>query len=308
MPSSHNTTSAPRLRVCAIVLDYFGAEKTRRCVESLVGQEISKVYVVDNSAEPVATAALERVLENLRRQGIDFALEIIRPGQNIGFARGVNISIRVDMDSLQGHDGYLLINNDATADAGMVRLLVAAMMRSPEVAAVGPTIIGGGMDGCGRWYHRYSGIQLAREYPLCFFYLSGCCVLVHKKLIVDRKLLDELFFMYGEDTELAWRVHRRGLRIVCEPLARVFHQGQGSTKGGSFFYEYHMARAHLLLVWRTWRRRWEMPLMFLGKVGWLICRGFYRCLYYRTPVPLVVLFLMWFPLKLDPGSRPDARQ
>ena len=49
-------------RICAIILDYFGAEKTQQCVQSLVGQGLTTVYILDNSGSESAAEKLREAL------------------------------------------------------------------------------------------------------------------------------------------------------------------------------------------------------------------------------------------------------
>ncbi len=48
--------------VCAIVLDYYGAEKTEKCLTSLSGQGIQTAYVLDNSGSDRASLKLREVV------------------------------------------------------------------------------------------------------------------------------------------------------------------------------------------------------------------------------------------------------
>ena len=77
------------VKICAIILDYFGADKTEACLCSLTGQGLDTICVVDNSAAPEASANLRAAVDRLRASA-DFQIEILSPGQNLGFAKGVN--------------------------------------------------------------------------------------------------------------------------------------------------------------------------------------------------------------------------
>jgi len=45
-------------QTCAIVLNYFGAEKTEKCLQSLFDQAVDTIYLVDNSASEAETHKL----------------------------------------------------------------------------------------------------------------------------------------------------------------------------------------------------------------------------------------------------------
>ncbi len=63
-------------RVCAIVIDYHGAEKTEKCVLSLSGQGIQTAYVLDNSGSDGAALKLGDALSRLQSEGIDYRIAL----------------------------------------------------------------------------------------------------------------------------------------------------------------------------------------------------------------------------------------
>jgi GT2 family glycosyltransferase len=50
-------------------------------------------------------------------------------------------------------------------------------------------------------------------------------------MLADVGLLDEVFFMYLEDVDLAFRAQLAGWSCVYQPAARVAHQGGASASG-----------------------------------------------------------------------------
>ena len=44
------------------------------------------------------------------------------------------------------------------------------------------------------------------------------------RLRIDDEIFDEDFFLYHEDTDLAWRAHNLGMRSLYVPSARAVHQ------------------------------------------------------------------------------------
>ena len=53
--------------------------------------------------------------------------------------------------------------------------------------------------------------------------MSGCALLVRLAALPAIGLLDEEFFLYGEDVEWCLRARRAGYRVVHEPAAVVRH-------------------------------------------------------------------------------------
>ncbi len=281
--------------VCAIVLDYRGADKTEKCLLSLVSQGIRTAYVLDNSEAEISSAELHTAAERVRSTRPGFSIEILSAGKNLGFGRGVNFVLRHDRRSESPHDYYLLLNNDAVAGPGLVAGMIAQFANDPDVALVAPRILS---DDPGRefgiWYHRYFGLLLSRPGRGRFHYFTGCCLLFRKDLVADSRIFDESFFMYGEDVELGWRITRQGKKMACARNVYVKHDLGPSADRTGLFYEYHMARGHLLLSLKTCLHPMAIPFHILTKYMVLTLRAIVRCARNRTLIPLTALFLASF--------------
>ncbi len=288
------------MNVCVIILDYFGAENTERCLISLAHQGIKTIYLVDNSGCPSASAQLHKVLDSVRSKRVDYNVEIISAGKNLGFARGVNYALSHERRSGSPHDYYLLINNDAVAGLSLVSGLLKKLKENPAAALVAPRIVStSGAGEYGFWYHRYLGLLLSHPRKFYFHYLTGCCLLFKRDLVRHNGLFDEAFFMYGEDAELGWRLARAGRQIVCATEVFVKHEAGSSSNKTGLFYEYHIARGHVLLGLRTWVHPVEIPLIMSAKFFALASRAIVRCFRHRSFVPFAAFFLAWFPLKME---------
>jgi N-acetylglucosaminyl-diphospho-decaprenol L-rhamnosyltransferase len=278
------------MKLCAIVLNYRDAARTEACLRSLAGQGLDIALVVDNSADQHCSNELAEMLARLNAH-VDCRLRLLNPGSNLGFARGVNLALG-DADALQC-DAMLLINNDALALSGMLARLAAALADTDRMM-VAPTVV----DAAGKpqpilWYQRFFGLLSTRPLPGSFPYLSGCCLLVHRDMLEKGRLFDEDFFMYGEDTLLGWRQVCSGKKTLRLSDAFVRHDGAGSSRRGQLFYEYHMARAHVLLAMKTRRHPLEIPLMLAGKSVVLLLRALWRSLRFKNVVPLRAYFMAW---------------
>ena len=129
--------------------------------------------------------------------------------------------------------------------------------------------------------------------------LPAVASLLPRHFVGEAGLFDEAFFMYGEDTELGWRLMREGKKAMCAENVYVEHEYGPSVDRSSFFYEYHMARGHLLLSWKTWMHPVEIPLLLLTKLVGLGARATARSCRYRTLTPILSLFVAWLPLRVD---------
>lgn len=120
---------SPRVRL--VVLNYNGGEFVLRCVEHLLGidwpADRLEVVVVDNASTDGSDRAIESRFPSVR---------LLRSPENTGFPAN-NLALR-DLDDV---DYAGLINNDAFADPGYLRPLVAALEADPELGAACPRIL-----------------------------------------------------------------------------------------------------------------------------------------------------------------------
>lgn len=277
--------------VCAIILDYFGKDKTITCLTSLIIQGLDTVLIIDNSGDQKANIQLKTALDNFNQNNIPFTIHRMVNKQNLGFAKGVNNALRW-LEKNHPHSHYLLINNDAQATPGMLRVLLDFMHHNEKTTLVSPVMDTGKNKIFYNWYHRFTGLLFGHYVYGTFPYLSGCCLLVDGK-IAGNGLFDEDFFMYGEDVELTWRARASGYKPVCVNNATVRHEMTGSSHQGDFFYEYHMVMGHIILALKLAKHSWEIPFLFLGRFLTMSSRAIVRSIRFRTVVPIEACLKAW---------------
>lgn len=222
----------PGTRIVAVVLNWNGGEDTFAALESLHGVE---TILVDNgSIDGSADLAEERFPE----------VELIRTGENLGFAAGNNVGIRRALE--RGADWVLLLNNDAVADAGIVAALEAAAAARPDAGALAckvyfaepPDVLmyaGGRVNLALGYWGRQDGFgerddgrfDELRDVERA----TGAAMAVSRAAIERAGLLDESLFAYAEDAEWCIRIRRAGFAIVFVPDAKAWHVGSASTGG-----------------------------------------------------------------------------
>ncbi|WP_369930564.1 hypothetical protein [Xanthomonas sp. NCPPB 2632] len=257
----------------ALVLHFRSAEMTMQCLVSLSRQGLTDVVLVDNSEDGRASLnELERKLLAVRMSVVS-----VEPGRNLGFAAGINLGMAIVERDFAGSD-VLLINNDATLSEGTVdRLRQAVSGDRPTIAAPsidGPT----GIVAARTYYRHFSGTINPRGPGLRgHALLGGACLLLHREL-ARCPIFDDSFFFYGDDIELGFRMSRKGVQLIDVPEGLVIHQGSGSSGNGSLFYEYHIARAHLLLVGKLGYGPVGRAMLFAGRGLFLSIRALIRSL------------------------------
>ncbi|MEI2422322.1 glycosyltransferase, partial [Arthrospira platensis SPKY2] len=66
--------------------------------------------------------------------------------------------------------------------------------------------------------------------------LSGAFMLLRREALEKAGLLDETFFMYGEDIDLSYRITQAGYNNYYFPEARIIHYKGESTRKSSVNY------------------------------------------------------------------------
>ena len=185
---------------------------------------------------------------------------VIANAENLGFAGGNNVGIRVALD--RGADCVLLLNNDTTVDPGLLKAFVNAA-RSVEGGGVfaakiyyssHPTRIwyGGSrwIDALGEFAMEDDGLEDERPYDDALRETDiavGCALFVQASIVREIGLLDEEFFLLHEEADWCFRARRKGYRSYVVPAAKVWHKVSVSFCGiDSPLMHYFQMRNRLL--------------------------------------------------------------
>jgi N-acetylglucosaminyl-diphospho-decaprenol L-rhamnosyltransferase len=274
-------------KIAAITLNYRKAELTTRSIESLARQ-VQLVLVVDNSALDEEVKVLAERVAAIRSPTANTRVEILNPKINLGFGKGVDYGLQW-ISSNTACKAVLMINNDAIAHVDLVARMFYMLDTHNGTALVAPRTTGSTPSVL--WYHRLFALVLKRPLLGAFPYLSGACLLVPMSL-ARNGLFDPQFFMYGEDVELSWRMTQHGVPLVTAD-AECEHTGSASSRLGSLFYEYHVARGHILLARKLAKNNFEWAALLLGRALSLPLRATLRCLRHKSLIPWSALVLAW---------------
>ncbi|HEY2956722.1 MAG TPA: glycosyltransferase family 2 protein [Actinomycetota bacterium] len=80
------------------------------------------------------------------------------------------------------------------------------------------------------------------------FTFCGAAVLLRTGALREAGFFDDDFFLYYEDTDLAWRLRALGWSIVYQPAAVVRHIHSASSKEWSPLFTFHVDRNRLLML------------------------------------------------------------
>jgi len=288
-------------KIAVIILNFFRYKDTLRCINYVQRSLNATFFVIDNSADINEKKNLE---DNIANQ---FNIHLIFPEKNIGFSAGVNTALKEAIST--GFKRFFLLNNDAILLENSGSTLNKAFMENPG-SLIAPVIKWDKHICREIYYHKYLGLitrkhlsekrkKLSEKYGW-LLYLTGCALAFDKELIDKIGLLDESFFMYGEDVVYSHRAKKSNIPIILLEDELVHHKGSSSAQMASFFYEYHMTRSHFLLTFKLLSHPYRQVLALFGKSAVLSVRAYIRCFRYRTFAPLAALFLCPLRLQIRP--------
>ena len=272
--------------IIGLTLNFRDAERTVRCVDSLLSNGAAHVVVWDNSDDEGLGA--NQLSERLA--GNEKVSMLVSPA-NLGFSAAVNRGIAWISERF-GDVWVALINNDAVFLPDALNQLANGLLRQHESILAFPDIDHGGEVVGPVYYQRWLGLLARRRLPGSALYASGCAMLLAPRRLGE-PLFDEDFFMYGEDIELGWRYVGRDGWFAYAPGVWVRHEGSASSGMGSEFYESRMVAAHLLLAWRLAKGPLDYTLMIFGRFLTLTARAGLRALRYRSILPVRALWGGW---------------
>lgn len=244
------------------VLRAFEVMKKTSSSDSSVNEEVAEIIVVDNHSADGSVDYLERRYPQMLYPMVRF----VRSAHNLGFARANNIAIRqsrgeyvllLNPDTIVGEDALKASVDfmDAHEDAGAVgvRMLGAQGRRAMESRRGLPTPMVSFfkmLGFCNRWPHhrlfgKYYMGYLPWDEPCQIEVVSGAYCMLRRKALDEVGLLDEDFFMYGEDIDLSYRVLKGGYHNYYLPVDILHYKGE-STQKSSFRYVHVFYEAMLI--------------------------------------------------------------
>jgi len=232
-----------------VILNYNRADLLADCLKSIYATPTCcslEVWVVDNASRDASVEVVRTRFPQVR---------LIVSARNGGFAYGNNLALREIVQQADAPEYVLLLNNDTVVPPGALDGLVDYLEAHTDVGVVGPKLVlsDGSLDlACRRSFptpevafYRMTG--LAQLFPRSrrfgrynLSYLDpdietevdavvGACMLLRTDIIREVGLLDEQFFMYGEDLDWAYRIKQYGWRVVYYPEVQVLHYKRAAS-------------------------------------------------------------------------------
>ena len=308
------------MRLSVVFLNYNTRDLTRQALSSVLAAVEGlavEIFVVDNAS---VDGSADMVAEEFPQ------VKLICNAANVGFAAGNNVALR----QVTG-EYVLLINTDTIVRRDALRTMVEFLDEHPEAGACGCKILDPDgtlqldsrrgfptplaafckMSGLSRFFPKH---PLIAHYHMTYLdpeqtaeveVLSGSCMMVRKAAMDQVGLLDEDYFMYGEDIDWCYRFHQAGWKIYYVPTTEIIHFRGESGRGVPLRILYRKSRAMSIFVNKHMARRFRFFPLWLLQVG-IALYGMFRFLARagRTlAMPLIDAGLVLCGLKLGLAVR-----
>lgn len=307
-----------------VLLSYNTKDLTEQALRTVIdaaeGLEV-EVFVPDNASRD---GSAEMVVEKFPQ------VRLIRNEKNLGFAAGNNVALR------QVSGRYvLLLNTDTIVRQDTLRCLVEFMDAHPQVGAAGCKILNPDgtlqldsrrgfptplaafckMSGLSRLFPKhpriahYNMTYLDPEETNQVDVLSGSCMMVRKEAMDQVGMLDEDYFMYGEDIDWCYRIHSAGWKIYYVPQTEIIHFRGESGRSEQLRILYRKNKAMSIFVDKHMRHRYRLSPVWLLHLGIFLygLLSFGMNLVRRLALPCVDAVLVLIGLKLGLALRYSPR-
>jgi GT2 family glycosyltransferase len=250
-------------KISVIIVNYNVAFFLEQCLNSVAKAmelEPAEVWVVDNNS---VDGSVEMVRSKFPW------VKLLANKDNKGFSKANNQAMEQSSCAYQ-----LLLNPDTVIEEDTLFKVVEYMETHPEVGGLGVRMVDGkgiflpeskrGLPTPAVAFYKIFGISKIfpkskrfGKYHLGYLsefetneieILSGAFMLMRKKALDKVGLLDEAFFMYGEDIDLSYRILLGGYKNVYFPETRIIHYKGESTKKSSVNYVFVFYRAMIIFA------------------------------------------------------------
>ncbi len=317
-----------------IIVNYNVRHFLEQCLHSVqkaIGGIRAEVFVVDNNSVDGSVTEIRQKFPWVR---------LIVNKENLGFSKANNQAIR------QSAGRYvLLLNPDTVVEEDTFRKCLDFMETRPDAGALGVKMIDGkgaflpeskralptpvvsfykmfGLSALfphSKRFGKYHMGHLDKDQTHRVEVLAGAFMFLRKEVLDRTGLLDESFFMYGEDIDLSYRITLAGYQNYYFPETTIIHYKGESTKKGSLNYVRMFYQAMIIFAGKHFTSRKARTFSTLIRIAiyFRAALSVFRRFLKRTYRPVIdglLIFLgyllalpLWEQVRFnDPGYYPPA--
>ncbi|HHH53358.1 MAG TPA: glycosyltransferase [Bacteroidetes bacterium] len=270
-----------------------------------------EIIVVDNNSVDDSVEYIKQKFPNVN---------LIANKTNVGFAKANNQAIKVAKAKY-----VLLLNPDTLIEEDTLEISFKYMEQHLDVGALGVKLIDGegkflpeskrGFPTLAASFFRLTGLskifprsKVFNKYNLGFIdedstsevdVLCGAFMFVRRSILNEVGLLDEDFFMYGEDIDFSYRIKQAGYKIIYLPETKIIHFKGESTKKSSLKYHNIFYKAMAIFAKKHYGKSGFNPLLILINISvfFLIIFNYLKHIlkkYFSPILDFVLFFLIFF--------------
>ena len=246
------------MKLSVVIVNYNVKHFLEQCLCSVCkaarNVQSAEIIVVDNASSDGSVKYISERFPDIT---------IIASEKNLGFARANNLAIKKSKGEY-----VLLLNPDTIVTENTFAHFVDFMDKHPEAGACGAYMLH--TDGTFALESRrglptpfvafckmsgltslYPKSRLFGRYYMCYLnefevdpieIVSGAYMFIRREALDKAGLLDEDFFMYGEDIDLSYRILKAGYQNYFLPTPILHYKGE-STKKSSYRYTHTFYQA-----------------------------------------------------------------
>jgi GT2 family glycosyltransferase len=258
------------MKLSVIIVNYnvkYFLEQCLYSVRNAAGKTNCEIIVVDNNSVDGSIEMVKRLFPEVL---------LMANTENLGFSVANNQAMKIAKGEY-----VLLLNPDTVVEEDTFSKVVAFMDEHPDAGGLGVKMI----DGKGNFLPEskrglptpqvafFKIFGLARLFPRSRLFgkyhlgyldkeevheievLSGAFMLMRKAALEKTGLLDETFFMYGEDIDLSYRITQAGYKNYYYPGTTILHYKGESTKKSSVNYVFVFYKAMIIFAKKHYSNR-----------------------------------------------------
>lgn len=228
--------TAPALDLSIVIVSFNVKDFLKACLNSLYHSIVDiefEVFVVDNNSQDATAQMIER----------DFPqVKLIQNHENIGFVKANNRAF----ERSQGRY-ILMLNPDTVILENYLHVTVRYFDQEPNVGAIGCKMLNPDHSLQASCYNfpslreifgmyfvgsqKFSGLK-KMDYNKTqeVDFVRGAFLALNRRCLEEIGLLDERLFMFGEETDLCYRMKLRGWKVLYMPDTVIIHHKGKSTE------------------------------------------------------------------------------
>lgn len=278
-----------------IIVNFETFEMTKQTIESVLNHNHPfsyDIYVVDNASED---GSFEQLHKTFFKESEEGKVKFIQNSENGGFAQANNLALkRINSDHV------LLLNSDTVVVGDCLEKSMNYMINHPDTGVLGCKVLlpDGSLDkACRRSFPKFSVsfyrmTGLSKLFPKSerfgrynLTYLDkdetyevdcvmGAFMLLKSDAIEEVGLLDEKFFMYGEDIDWCYRIKHAGWKIIYYSEAEIIHyKGSSNTEKQNKRMIHEFYRAMYIFYNKHYKEDYPWITTLATYLGiWSICQ------------------------------------